>query len=113
MSASVIFLLSVSLATLVIGLFAWRLTSSKPLILNMLFASVGFLLAAYGVASSQPGELPFVVPFLATMLVGGRALGTYWRAFAKGERELRAPSHLLGVASLMGIAGSAVAFAHL
>jgi len=76
----------------------------------MLFGSAAFLIAAYGLASKQPGELRFIVPFLASMLIAGRAFGTYWRAFLKGEAALKVPSHLIGVAALLSMAGAVVAF---
>ena len=98
------------MATLLLGLCAWRLTSSKPLILNATFASAAFLISAYGIASKQPGQLIFVMPFLVTMLLAGRAIAIYWRGFFRGERELRAPGHLIGSAAVIGLAGTYVAF---
>ena len=113
MTASVYFLAAVSLATLLLGLNAWRLTSSRPLILNVLFASAAFLITAYGIASKQSSNLVFVMPFLVTMLLAGRALGFYWRIFFQGQREWRAAGHLLGSASVLCLAGSYVAFLNL
>jgi len=91
-------------------MFAWRLTSSRPLILNILFASAAFLISAYGIASHQPGQLTFVMPFLVTMLLAGRAFAIYWRTFFKGERDLRVPGHLMGSAVAVCMLGTYVAF---
>ena len=113
MNASVIFLSTVSLGTLLLGLYAWRLTSSRPLILNVLFASTAFLITAYGVASKQSSDLIFVMPFLVTMLLAGRTLGLYWRIFRQGEHQWSVPGHLLGSASVMCLAGTYVAFLNL
>jgi len=113
MTTPTIFLLLISFSTLLLGLFAWQLTSSRPLIVNMLFGSAAFLIAAYALAIKHPGELGFVIPFLAAMLLAGRALGTYWRAFVKGETALRVPSHLVGAAAVLSIAGAVVAFVNL
>ena len=110
MNTTVLLLSFISLVTLILGLFAWRLTSSKPLILNMVFTSVAFLLAAYGIATKQPGPLTVIMPFLVTMLLAGRALGIYWRTFFKGELYLRAPAHLLGGAVAICTFGTCVAF---
>ena len=113
MNSSVILLSAISFATLLLGLCAWRLTSSKPLILNAAFASAAFLISAYGIASKQPGQLIFVMQFLVTMLLAGRAMGIYWRGFFKGERELRAPGHLIGSAVAICLLGTYVAFLNL
>jgi len=110
MTTPIIFLSLVSFSTLLLGIFAWQLTSSRPLIVNMLFGSASFLIGAYGLAIKHPGGLSFVIPFLAAMLLAGRALGTYWRAFFKGESALRVPSHLIGVAAALSVAGAVVAF---
>ena len=110
MNASVIFLYAVSLGTLLLGLSAWRLTGSKPLVVLVLFASSGFLITGYGIAARQSGQLIFVMPYLVTMLLVGRSLGIYWRAYFKGERQLSAPGHLMGAASAMCLAGTCVAF---
>ena len=112
MNTATILLSCISLGTLLLGLLAWRLTSSKPLILNMVFASFAFLIAAYAIAIKQPGQLTVVIPFFGSMLVAGRAGATYWRTFFRGEQELRAPSHLLGMAAAICIVGTAVAFAN-
>ena len=80
----------------------FTLTSSKPLILNAAFASAAFLISAYGIATKQPGPLVFIMPFLVTMLLAGRAMGIYWRGYMKGERELLAPGHMIGGAAAIG-----------
>ena len=110
MTAPTILLLLVSFSTLVLGLFAWRLTSSRPLILNMLFGSFAFLIAAYAIATRNPGQLTVIIPFFASMLLAGRAGGTYWRAFFRGEKELRLPSHFVGIAAVLCVLGTVVAF---
>jgi len=113
MTTPAILLSLISFATLLLGIYAWQLTSSRPLIVNMLFASAAFLIAAYAIVIKQPGELRFVIPFLASMLIAGRAVGTYWRVFVKGETALRVPSHLVGAAALLSIAGAVVAFVNM
>ncbi len=110
MNTAVIVLSGISFLTLLLGLCAWRLTSSKPLILNAAFASAAFLISAYGIATKQPGPLVFIMPFLVTMLLAGRAMGIYWRGYMKGERELLAPGHMIGGAAAIGLLGSCVAF---
>lgn len=112
MNITAIVLSFVSLATLVLGLFAWRLTSSKPLILNMLFGSASFLIAAYGFASKHEGQMPYIIPFFVTMLLIGRAGGTFWRVFVRGEKELLVPSSLVGTAAVLCIVGTVIAFIH-
>lgn len=112
MNIASVLLVLISLATLLLGYFAWALTSSRPLIVNMLFASAAYLIAAYALATRDPGELKFVIPFFATMLLAGRAFGSYWRAFFKGEPELRTPSHLVGVAALLSGAGAVIAYVY-
>ena len=113
MNSSSILLVSISFATLLLGLYAWRLTSSKPLILNMLFASAGFLISAYAIAMKQPTQMAFLMPFFVTMLLLGRAGGIYWRTLVRGEKELSLPSHLVGAAALISVVGTFVAYANL
>ena len=110
MNTTVFLLSGISLTTLLLGLFTWRLTSSKPIIFYSIFASVAFLLTAYGIATKQAGQLTFIMPFLVTMLLAGRALGVYWRTFFKGESELRMPAHLLGGAVAICTLGTCLAF---
>jgi hypothetical protein len=112
MNITSIFLSFVSLAILLLGLYAWRLTSSRPLIINMLFGSAGFLIAAYGFASGQRSQMCLVIPFFITMLIAGRALGVYWRTYFRGEKELRLPSHLVGAAAAVCMVGTVAAFLH-
>ena len=113
MNSSAIFLLAISFATLLLGLYAWRLTSSKPLILNMLFGSAGFLISAYAIAGKHPTQMAFLMPFFVTMLLFGRAGGIYWRTLMRGEKELTLPSHLVGAAALLSVVGTIVAFVNL
>lgn len=110
MNASVLFLYAVSLGTLLLGLSAWRLTSSRPLVVLVLFASTAFLIAGYGMNTRQLGHLIFVMPYLVTMLLVGRSLGIYWRAYFKGEQHLSAAGHFMGAASAMCLAGTFVAY---
>jgi hypothetical protein len=110
MNTPSILLSLVSLTTLVLGLYAWRLTSSRPIVFNGLFGSAGFLIVAYGFASRQTSALTLVIPFIITMLLAGRALGFYWRTLFKGEKELRLPSHLMGASAVMSMAGTVVAY---
>ncbi len=113
MNPTAIVLAAVSLATLILGLFAWRLTSSRPLIINMLFGSAGFLISAYGFASKENTPMPLLIPFFITMLLAGRAAGISWRTFVRGEKELLMPSCLVGSAAAMCLAGTIVAFVNL
>jgi hypothetical protein len=110
MNSLVLLLSAVSLATMLLGLFAWRLTSSKPLIVNTLFASAAFLICAYGVSVRQPGPFTVAVPFLVTMLLAGRTLAMYWRGFHKHEQDLLVPGHLMAAATLMGLIGTSASF---
>jgi len=110
MNTTVLLLTVISLATLLLGLFTWRLTSSKPIIFNSFFASAAFLLAAYGIATKQQEQLTVIMPFLVTMLLAGRALGIYWRTFFKGESELLMPAHLMGGAVAICTLGTCLAF---
>jgi|GEM_PF-1869650 len=110
MNTTVLLLSGISLGTLLLGLLTWRLTSSKPIVFYSVFASAAFLLAAYGIATKQQGQLTVIMPFLVTMLLAGRALGVYWRTFFKGESELRVPAHLLGSSVAICTLGTCLAF---
>jgi peptidoglycan/LPS O-acetylase OafA/YrhL len=99
---------AVSLATLVMGLFAWRLTSSRSVVFNTVLGSAGLLLAAYLVQSHQSMELSYIIPFLVFALFGGRAIGLGWRS--RKEQDLRSAATLLGAVSIICLTLASVTF---
>jgi hypothetical protein len=99
MTPTAILLLVVSVSVLLLGSYLWRLTSSRSIFLNTLFGSTCMLVAAYHVASHERMEWAIMLPFFATMLFGGRAMGTWWRS--RKEADLRFPAQLMaGLAAL-------------
>ena len=104
-----ILLLSSSLLVLVLGFFAWRLTSSRPMLGSVVFGSFGFLLAAYYAVSHRNSQMIFIIPFFVTMIFGGRALAIFTRSL-RGERELRLPSTLLIGTTTVSVAASVAAY---
>jgi len=110
MNTTSIVLSLASLTTLILGLYAWRLTSSKPLIINMLFGSAGLLIAAYGFVAGNSSQMTVVIPFFITMLLTGRAVAISWRAYARGEKELLVPSSLVSGAAMACLAGTIIAY---
>jgi len=95
-----------SLLTLIIGLFAWRLTSSRSVIFLAFFGSAALLFSASLVQSGKEAELTFIIPFLVFALFSGRAIGFGVRS--REEIELRMPGILLASISLVAL-GVAVA----
>ena len=99
---------AISLLVLIIGLFAWRETSSRSIAFLSLFGSGALLFAAYFVQTSTQGDLRFVIPFIVFARLGGRAMGLGYRSFK--DRLLRLPSVLLGSASLLSLAAAIAGF---
>lgn len=92
-------LAAASLAVLVLGAWTLRLTANRGVLLNTMFASGALLYAAYQAAVRTQPEWALVLPFFATMLLAGCALGTWWRS--RREDELREPVGILaGAASV-------------
>lgn len=107
MSWTGILLLVASFAVLVLGVLSLRQVASRGVLLNTMFASGALLFAAYQSSVRTQPDLVFVLPFFATMLLGGRALGSWWRS--RRETELRAPARLLSGAAGVCFAALAVA----
>ncbi len=103
-------LLSISsLVVLVLGFFAWHLTSSRSLFGSVIFGTFGFMLAAFYAASHRNTQMIFVFPFFITMIFGGRAFAILVRSL-RGEKELRLPSTLLIGATTVSLAASLAAY---
>jgi hypothetical protein len=108
MNSSAILLAVASLAVLILGLLAWRLTSSKSTLLNLLLASAFLLFAGYYIASGRQNDMNWLPSFLATMLCAGRAIGFLLRT--RKEPELTNPALLVTTASVIALVGTFVAY---
>lgn len=97
-----------SLITLILGVFAWRLTSSRSVVFNTLLSSAGLLFAGHFVETQQNIQLSYVIPFLVFALFAGRAIGFGWRS--RAEQELRIPAALLGAVSVLCLTLASVTF---
>jgi Na+-transporting NADH:ubiquinone oxidoreductase subunit NqrB len=84
----------ISLLTLLFGLAAWWLTSSRSVAFLAFFGSACLLFAAHYVQTGTDIQLTYFVPFIVFALFGGRAIGLAYRSLA--EKPLRLPSLLLG-----------------
>ncbi len=114
MNSVIILLICISFATLALGFYAWKLTSSRSIIFNALIGSFGLMLAAYLIAQKIPVSEPkhqatFVIPFFVTMLFLGRGVGLWWRSREK-DPELRRVAVLLLVMGVLSLAGTIAAF---
>lgn len=97
-----------SILVLLGGIWAWRLTSSQRLLINVVLSSAFLLIGAYAATRHERPEFTFILPFFATMVLGGRAVGLMWRS--RKEEALLAPGLLLtGCTALCG-AGSVMAY---
>src|SRR5438132_12859230 len=108
MTSTVVLLIVISFLVLVLGFFAWRMTSSRGAIFATILCSAGLLLAGYHLASKQSPQLAVIISFMAAMLLGGRGVGWWWRS--RKQPELRQPSLLLIAASAICIVGAIAAF---
>jgi hypothetical protein len=109
MSPIIIILSAVSLAILVLGLVAWRLTSSRSVIFNTLLCSAGMLFAAYFAATKQNLQLTYIIPFFVAMAFAGRGGALWWRA-RRGETELQTPASILFGIALLALTATIAAF---
>ena len=108
MNSSSIFLIVASLLVLLLGVYAWRLTSSKSTLLNLLLSSAFLLFAGYYVAGGRSSDMNWLPSFLATMLCAGRALGFMIRS--RKEAELKQPALAVCAAAAIALIGTVVAF---
>ena len=102
---------AVSLLVLVLGLYAWKLTSSRSVAFNAVFGSAAMLFAAYLVQTGREPQLTVTMPVVAFALYAGRAIGFGIRS--RKEPELRAPAVVLGIASAMPLVSAVFAYLRL
>ena len=100
-------LLTASVAVALLGAVAWKLTGSKPILANVVFATMAFLVAAQSVYRHGPNDWSAVIAFFSTMIIGGRALGTWLRS--RRQQELAPVARLLMGASVIALAATAIA----
>ncbi|MES2569485.1 MAG: hypothetical protein V4710_05465 [Verrucomicrobiota bacterium] len=95
------FLLS-SLAVLGLCSVAGLRIGSRPLWINTAFGSFSLLLAAHHAHSGINLQWSVMLAFFVTMVLGGRAMGTWIRSWR--ESELRRPSFfLIAAAACSGV----------
>lgn len=100
-------LASASLGVLAFGLAAWRLTGSRPVFANVAFVTMALLVAAGSAHRYGANQWTATIAFLATMVMAGRALGTWARSWK--QTELISTAHCLLGATACCIAGMMVA----
>lgn len=105
-----IFLIVVSFAVLVLGLIAWRLTSSRSVMFNTLLSSTGLLFAGYFAAAATNVQLSYIIPFLIGMAFGGRGAALWWRG-RRGEKELALPATILIAVGVLALGAAVTVFA--
>lgn len=93
MSLLTLLLLLVSFAVLALGTYAWRLTSSRAIMLNTVFGTFALLMAASRAGQPGQAQAAVIVSFLVAMLFGGRAMGVWWRS--RKQVDLRGPARLM------------------
>jgi hypothetical protein len=103
-----VILIVVSLALLGLGAYAWRLTNSRAIMVNGVFSSFSLLYAAFEAQVRHRPEWSFVLPFFATMLLGGRAFGLWWRS--RREKALQLPAQLLWTGSALSLGAAVSAY---
>ncbi|MDB6155989.1 MAG: hypothetical protein JWL90_4442 [Chthoniobacteraceae bacterium] len=82
-----------SLAVLVLGSLAGIHTGNKSVWANTAFASLALLFGARHAYAGINLEWTVMLAFFVTMIIGGRALGTWLRS--RREKEFRTPACLL------------------
>ena len=97
-----------SFLVLVVGVYAWQLTSSRPLLINVILSSVFLLVGAYTHFHQQSPQLATILPFFGAMLLGGRAIGLIWRS--RKETDLRWPGLLVAGLTAICMTGAVSAY---
>ncbi len=97
-----------SLIVLISGVYVWRLTSSKPTLINILMASAFLLLSAYSATDTRQKDFGWALAFFAAMLCTGRAGAFLWRC--KKEPELTVPAYVMSGISLVTIISTVLAY---
>src|SRR2546430_12030791 len=110
MNPTVILLLCISLIVLLVGTYAWRLTSSRPVMLNILLSSAFVFIGEYASTNNQRPEFAFMLPFFAAMLCGGYGIGMVWRS--RKEPQLRLPGQILSGIGVLCFVGAMFAYLH-
>ena len=110
MNPVAILLIVVSFLVLALSSLSWRLISSRSVMFNGLLSSVAILFAAYFSLTQQPQNLPlaYIIPFVVSMALDGRAIGLIMRV--KTEPELKMPALYLFGAGAVSLLGSVIAF---
>ncbi|MEO7931930.1 MAG: TMEM14 family protein [Chthoniobacterales bacterium] len=108
MNSITIVLAVASLIVLVAGLYVWRLTTSKPTLLNILISSAFLLLSSYSMTDVHQKDFGFALAFFAAMLCTGRAGAFLWRS--KKEPELTMPAYYMSGISLVTIISTILAY---
>lgn len=98
----------ISLLTLLAGLAAWRLTSSRSVLFLSFFGSACLLFSAHFVQTGQEVQLTYFIPFMVFALFAGRAIGLGYRS--RKEEILRSPALFLGAAALLSLGTAVVTF---
>jgi peptidoglycan/LPS O-acetylase OafA/YrhL len=104
MNSLTITLVVISLAVLVLGAWLYRLTGSRKVMINVFAGSTMLLFAAYQATAQRQPEMTTILPFFATMLFAGRAMGWWWRT--RKEEELRQPAQVLTALAALSLIGT-------
>jgi uncharacterized membrane protein (UPF0136 family) len=97
---------AVSLFTLVATFFIWRDTTSRPSLINGVFASLALLITARLVSAHTNPDMAVGLPILAGMLLLGRGMGTWWRARKEPALKHPATLWLFAGAGSLGVAAA-------
>jgi peptidoglycan/LPS O-acetylase OafA/YrhL len=100
-----------SLAILALGVYIWRLTSSRGVMLITMLGTLGMLMAAAQAQHPPVSASTVIIPFFVTMLFGGRAMGIWWRS--REEKEMRRPARLMSAVAALALGATISAFATL
>jgi hypothetical protein len=101
-------LVSASFTVLILGLWAYRLSAARSLIMNTLFGSFGMLFAAFQSHVRAQPEWSYVLPFLITMLFLGRAIGLSMRV--RSQPDLSASCRVIIAATLVSAVATTAAY---
>lgn len=101
-------LLLSSIVVTVCGTMAWRLTGNRAICANTVFGAVALLFAAQQTRLHAQLDWPMMLTFFVTMVIGGRAIGTYIRSIR--NEDYRQPAYFLIVASVFPLICTVMCF---
>ena len=108
MTLTALMLLASSFGILILGGYAWFLTSSRSIVLNTIIGVFCMMFAASHASVREDAEWAVILPFFTTMLFAGRGLGIWLRS--EENVALRRPAQVMAIAAGLALIATITAW---